>query len=236
MTAAAGGGPEREWSPVRARVSAALGMVVVPLLPLLITGRWLWWEGWAYAAILMGSYAARRVLWERRHGPPSGAGPGRGRVQGYEPWGRLLAPILGAALIPVVAGLDVALDLSPSLTLPLRLAGLAGLVAGIWVSTMASVANPYFYGVEQIEAGRGHAIISTGPYGWVRHPGYAGTILAYLASPILLEALWAIVPALLLSLLALVRVAVEDRTLRATMPGYQEYAERVRYGLVPGIW
>jgi protein-S-isoprenylcysteine O-methyltransferase Ste14 len=236
MTVATGRGPDREWSPLRALVSAVLGMVVVPLLPLLITGDWRWWEGWAYAAILMAAYAARRVLWERRHGAPSGAGPDAGRVQGFESWGRLLAPVLGAALIPVVAGLDVALGLSPALALPIRLAALTGLVAGIWISTMASVANRYFYAVEQIEADRGHAIISTGPYGWVRHPGYAGTILAYLATPLLLEALWAFLPALFLSLLALVRVVVEDRTLRATMPGYREYAERVRHGLVPGIW
>lgn len=229
-------GPDREWSSVRAGVSALLGMVVVPLLPLLITGDWRWWEGWAYAAVLASSYGARRVLWARRHGPPSSAGRGPGRVQGYEPWGRLLAPVLGAALIPVVAGLDVAFDLSPSLAPAARLAGLVGLVAGIWISTMASVVNPYFYAVEQIEADRGHAIISTGPYGWVRHPGYAGTILAYLATPLLLEALWAFLPAFFLGLLALARAVVEDRTLRATMPGYGEYAERVRYGLVPGLW
>ncbi|MCK4963372.1 MAG: hypothetical protein KAS19_12835, partial [Anaerolineales bacterium] len=71
---------------------------------------------------------------------------------------------------------------------------------------------------------------------YVRHPGYMGTILFNLGTPIILGSLWTIIPAWIGALLILLRTWLEDRTLQAELEGYQDYAERVRYRLIPGVW
>jgi protein-S-isoprenylcysteine O-methyltransferase Ste14 len=82
----------------------------------------------------------------------------------------------------------------------------------------------------------GHKVIDSGPYAIVRHPGYSFGLLLFLGMPLALSSLWALVPAILLCSLLVARTILEDRTLRQELPGYQEYARRVRYRLVPGIW
>jgi protein-S-isoprenylcysteine O-methyltransferase Ste14 len=79
-------------------------------------------------------------------------------------------------------------------------------------------------------------VIDTGPYAVVRHPGYALCYPLFLGIPLALGSLWALVPAILLFPLFVTRTVWEDRTLRAELPGYEEYAQRVRFRLVPGVW
>jgi protein-S-isoprenylcysteine O-methyltransferase Ste14 len=96
--------------------------------------------------------------------------------------------------------------------------------------------NPFFSAVARIQDDRGHAVVSAGPYRWVRHPGYASSVLATLCGPVLLAAPWALVPAGLTVLVLAVRTAREDRMLRRELPGYEEYAARTRYRLLPPVW
>jgi protein-S-isoprenylcysteine O-methyltransferase Ste14 len=70
----------------------------------------------------------------------------------------------------------------------------------------------------------------------VRHPGYAASIPAYLAVPVLLGSAWGVVPALVGAAIFVLRTAREDRTLHEKLPGYREYAARVRWRLLPGVW
>jgi protein-S-isoprenylcysteine O-methyltransferase Ste14 len=79
-------------------------------------------------------------------------------------------------------------------------------------------------------------VCRTGPYRFVRHPGYAGFILQALSMPLLLGLLWALIPGAAVAALMIVRTAFEDRTLQAELSGYEEYVRDVRYRLVPGIW
>lgn len=88
----------------------------------------------------------------------------------------------------------------------------------------------------RIQTDRGHQVVSSGPYAYVRHPGYLGAALGMIGIPLLLDSLWALFPVLLVLILGLVRTALEDRTLLAELPHYKEYAKRVRYRLIPGIW
>ena len=78
--------------------------------------------------------------------------------------------------------------------------------------------------------------MTTGAYRYMRHPMYAGTILMGIAIPLALGSWWALVPGLLLALTFVGRTVQEDRALRQGLPGYAEYAQQVRYRLVPGIW
>lgn len=102
----------------------------------------------------------------------------------------------------------------------------------MWVFRENSFAAP----VVKLQAERAQHVISTGPYAHVRHPMYSGMILFFTGLPLLLGSWWglAMVP-LLLALIA-VRIAIEERTLREGLPGYAEYAARVRYRLLPGVW
>jgi protein-S-isoprenylcysteine O-methyltransferase Ste14 len=98
------------------------------------------------------------------------------------------------------------------------------------------LANRFFSAVVRIQTDRGHVVVSDGPYRVMRHPGYAGGMLSYLASPLLLSSLWMFIPAVLTVAAMVARTALEDRTLRAELPGYADYARRVRYRLLPGLW
>jgi len=88
----------------------------------------------------------------------------------------------------------------------------------------------------RLQSDRGHSVISSGPYRWVRHPGYAGALLAYLFVPVLLDSLWAFIPTMITVGLYVVRTALEDRFLQQNLDGYRDYATRVRYRLLPGVW
>jgi len=97
-------------------------------------------------------------------------------------------------------------------------------------------ANRFFSAVVRIQEERGHAVASGGPYRFVRHPGYVGMIAQFLVTPLTLGSLWALMPAGIAVGLYVWRTALEDRTLREELAGYQDYAARVRYRLLPGIW
>jgi protein-S-isoprenylcysteine O-methyltransferase Ste14 len=104
------------------------------------------------------------------------------------------------------------------------------------VIALAMYMNRFFSMTVRIQTERGHTVVDTGPYGTVRHPGYVGMLLFYAAVPFVLGSRWALVPAVFTVMLLIVRTALEDRTLRAELPGYTDYAARVHYRLLPGVW
>jgi protein-S-isoprenylcysteine O-methyltransferase Ste14 len=83
---------------------------------------------------------------------------------------------------------------------------------------------------------RGHHVVASGPYGWIRHPGYAGALLTYLATPFFLDSRWALLPAMFITIVLIVRTSLEDKTLQNELEGYRSYAEQVRYRFLPGVW
>lgn len=213
-------------------------LIVIPMLPLIISGRWGWWEAWAYVLVSAVGFVLSRWLAARRH-PDLIAERARFMQQDdAKPWDRLLAPLvaLGSVVILVVAGLDARLGWSPPFDLSVRLAGLAGVIAGYVLGSYALMENRFFSGMVRIQRDRGHRVVSGGPYRWVRHPGYAGAIATYLALPPLLHSMWAWLPALALAAVLIVRTHLEDATLQGELEGYQDYAARVRYRLLPGVW
>jgi len=79
-------------------------------------------------------------------------------------------------------------------------------------------------------------VATTGPYRYVRHPGYVGFIVSFFGTALALGSLWAIIPAGLIACLLVARTTLEDRALQDELPGYNDYVQRVRYRLLPGIW
>jgi protein-S-isoprenylcysteine O-methyltransferase Ste14 len=96
--------------------------------------------------------------------------------------------------------------------------------------------NAFLAECVRIQTERGHTVCSTGPYRIVRHPMYVGVILTIVGIPVLLGSLFGLIPAGLIAALFILRTALEDRTLRAELPGYADYARTVRWKLVPGVW
>jgi protein-S-isoprenylcysteine O-methyltransferase Ste14 len=101
-----------------------------------------------------------------------------------------------------------------------------------WVMRENSFAAP----VIKLQAERGHRVVSTGPYAWVRHPMYSGTVLFFVGMPLLLGSWWGVALSPLFIVLFAVRAGIEERTLLAGLAGYADYAARVRYRLLPGVW
>ncbi|MFQ5824525.1 MAG: methyltransferase family protein [bacterium] len=118
----------------------------------------------------------------------------------------------------------------------MQVSALVVFVFGHAIAFWAMVANKFFSTFVRIQTERGHHVVTDGPYAWVRHPGYTGTILSAIALPISLGALWALIPAFIGACLFVVRTLREDRTLTDELNGYREYTSRVRWRLVPGLW
>jgi len=163
----------------------------------------------------------------------------RARFRGKRDLDRALAGVMalyGPAGICIVAGLDVRFGWSPGIPLALLIAALAVMVLGSLLTTWAMASNRFFYGILRIAKDRGHTVATSGPYRYVRHPGYVGIIAFDLAMPLILGSLWALIPAGLTTCIIILRTALEDRALHEELEGYREYAQRVRYRLLPGVW
>jgi protein-S-isoprenylcysteine O-methyltransferase Ste14 len=143
---------------------------------------------------------------------------------------------LGGFALPLVCGLDERFAWSLHYTDSVKLVALAAFIWGLVFSSWALVVNPFFSGTVRIQTDRGHRLVTAGPYQVVRHPGYGGGLLVYLATPVLLDAAWAFIPAIVLAAALLVRTNLEDRILRGKLSGYEEYTRQVRYRLVPWVW
>jgi len=136
----------------------------------------------------------------------------------------------------VAAGLDAGRFGLSDMPVALRVLGWLGLVAAFALVWWVMASNPFLSRMVRIQDERGHVVVTTGPYNYVRHPMYVGTITAIFCIPLVLGSFWALIPAVLIDILFVVRTAMEDRTLMEELPGYKEYASRVRYRLFPIIW
>ena len=147
----------------------------------------------------------------------------------------LMMPFLLGQLI--VAGLDVGrFGWSGPVPLVVHGTGLLFYVSGIVLAMRALVVNRFFSPVVRIQEERGHRLITEGPYRFVRHPGYAGMLLSFLGSGLVLGSWWSLLPLIPVVVLILRRTILEDHYLRKHLEGYVGYAERVRYRLLPGVW
>ncbi len=224
------------WRPV---VQFILFVVLLPFVLFLAAGRFDWPIAWVYVTLhVLSAFASRLItlrinpeLWvERARSLDAKQG---------KSWDRplvLLAAIIGPLAVWIVAGLDERWGWSPDLSLLLQVAATLLVVLGYAIGTWAMATNAYFSGIVRVQDDRGQTVIQTGPYRFVRHPAYAGGLLCYLAMPIMLDSLWALIPAVLTIAVVCLRTHLEDRTLAAELPGYADYARRTRYRLVPGIW
>lgn len=117
-----------------------------------------------------------------------------------------------------------------------QVAGAIVLLLGIWICTLTMMENSFAAPVVKIQDERGQRVITTGPYSYVRHPMYAGAIVFFAGTALLLGSWWGLVSVLAFIVLLAIRTFIEEKTLRTGLRGYDEYAARVRYKLIPMVW
>lgn len=230
---------QRKVATPRVILQLLVFLIIAPMLPILISWRWVWWQAWAYMGVNLLGFLASRALAARRH-PDILAERARSLQHAdTKPWDKILSPLvgLGGALLPLVAGLDARLGWTrQGFSLTAEIIALVFIVAGFAFGSWALVENRFFSGVVRIQTDRGQTVVDSGPYRFLRHPGYAGALLTYISTPILLNSLWTYLPAAFLAIVLCIRTSLEDRTLLEELPGYKEYAKLTRFRLLPGIW
>jgi protein-S-isoprenylcysteine O-methyltransferase Ste14 len=217
-------------------VREVMGVLLVAATLFIAAGRLDWWQGWALVGIYAVWSAANALILIPRD--PELLIERASRRKDAATWDTLILSMIGLTTIAkhIVAGLDVRWEWTAQMPLALQIGALVIAALGYALGTWAMASNPFFSLVNRIQEDRGHAVATGGPYQFVRHPAYIGTIVFELATPILLGSLWALIPGGLIALFTIIRTALEDKMLHQGLLGYAEYAQRVRYRLLPGIW
>jgi protein-S-isoprenylcysteine O-methyltransferase Ste14 len=198
-----------------------------------------WWQGWFYSALIVVAGMGPRMWAEKRH-PGLMAERGKfGKTQNVKSWDKVLAPLMAVSIsfpLFIVAGLDHRFGWSPVFPTWLNILGFTLIVLGYTFAGWALVENRFFSSVVRIQTDRGHMVCDSGPYRIVRHPGYAGNIISLPGILLALGSVWTIIPVIVALIIAVIRTVLEDKTLQEELPGYREYACRVRYRLIPCVF
>ena len=214
-------------------IGSPLMLIALVFVP---AGRIDWLPGWVFIGIVTAVFVTSAVVLEWVNPVIYRA---RSRFQpGTKRWDLVLVPIILAAMVLEVplAALDSGRMLWSAVPLWMVLFGYVLLVGGIAVTTWAQAFNPFFEPGVRIQHERGQRVVSSGPYAFIRHPGYTAAIAMFLGLALALASWWALIPAALASGLLVLRTSWEDQLLEAELSGYSDYARRIRFRLVPGLW
>jgi protein-S-isoprenylcysteine O-methyltransferase Ste14 len=213
--------------------------VSIPLTLLVCGGDFGWWQAWIYSLFIVGVGIGSRIWAERRHPGLTAERQDIEKMKGAKAWDKVLAPLMALSVgFPpvIVAGLDHRNGWSSLFPLWLGLLGFILILLGYAFAGWAFVENRFFSSVVRIQTDRGHGVCDSGPYRILRHPGYSGNILPLIGIVLALNSVWTLIPAVVALVITVVRTELEDRTLQEELPGYVEYARRVRYRLIPWIY
>jgi len=213
-----------------------LGYLAILSTMFLLAGRIDYWQGWVYGAsglmvllVIAILFCNKTDLIQERLKP----GPGT------KWWDKVFYACYLPTLLAifVVASLDAGRFRSTP-PLPLAVYSVGYLLMGFAyvMSFWAMWTNRFFSSVVRIQADRGHYVIQDGPYRFVRHPGYVGGMTLVLSIAVVLGSLWALIPSGMVVMLLVVRTALEDTALQRELPEYSDYAKKVQYRLLPGVW
>jgi protein-S-isoprenylcysteine O-methyltransferase Ste14 len=232
----------KKTSPVPAKVwlkrifAIILLIVIMDALLFGAAGRLDWFGAW----LLTGLYLAFLlivVVWATRKAP--GLMEERSRMaENVKSWDKIITWVYTVFLLGmlVVAGLDAGRFRWSVMPVALQIFGVILLIfAGAVIWWVMSV-NYFLSRYARIQDDRGQQVITEGPYRYVRHPMYAMLVPFMFGIAFVLGSWWALVPAGMIGVLYILRTALEDRMLQEELPGYREYAQKVRYRLFPGIW
>ena len=217
-------------------IQLAMQILFLAAVLFISSGRLDWVAAWVYLGLFVFGLAVNGyVLYRENPELIAERAEVRGETKGWHQVVSICILLAGVGLL-LVAGLNTRFGWPPQVPAFLQMLALVPMLMGYAFSSWAMITNSFFAPTVRIQDERGHAVVSDGPYGWVRHPGYAGWSLALITTPLVLGSFWALVPGILAATLLVVRTVLEDRFLREELDGYAEYAQRVRYRFVSGIW
>jgi protein-S-isoprenylcysteine O-methyltransferase Ste14 len=220
-------------------VGSLITYLLIPVV-LFISGWDLgWWQGWLYSAMIVVAGIGPRLWAEKRHPGLLAERVKFGKAQDVKSWDKVLAPLMAVSLsfpLFIVAGLDHRFGGSTVFPTWLNILGFILILLGYTFAGWAMVENRFFSTIVRVQTDRGHRVCDSGPYRIVRHPGYAGNILALPGIVLALGSVWTIIPVIIALIIAVIRTALEDKTLQEELQGYRDYARRVRYRLIPGVF
>jgi protein-S-isoprenylcysteine O-methyltransferase Ste14 len=231
--------PEVKRTRIAMLLRAVFSLVVFDLLlglGLFLSAGDLWWpNGWLFIAVFTAlTIPSIAYLW--RVNPDIFVA--RSKIHGgSKGWDLVLVALLVLAFFSIfpLTGLDHRFDWSavaPWLVAVGYVLTVVGYLGSIWVYATNKFAEP----TVRIQTERQQTVVSTGPYAIVRHPLYMWSFLIMFGFPLALGSYLALIPGAIAAIVLVVRTAIEDRTLQAELEGYKEYARRVRYRLIPGVW
>jgi protein-S-isoprenylcysteine O-methyltransferase Ste14 len=228
--------PRLERSGINRILQILFSIVLMGAMLFLTAGRIDWPAAW----IFLGTYALTVLtvgIWVARKHPD--VINERGKIaHNAKSWDKVLMMIYTVMLFILfgVAGLDAGRYGGSAIPLAVQVTGYAGFLLATAVTYWAMAVNPFLATIVRIQADRGHYVVTSGPYRYVRHPMYAMMFFMWPGIALALGSWWALPPAAVIVIVFVIRTALEDKTLQAGLPGYAEYAQHTRYRLVPGVW
>jgi protein-S-isoprenylcysteine O-methyltransferase Ste14 len=213
--------------------------LLIPLILLICGGELGWWQAWLYSILILAAGIGGRMWAEQRHPGLTAERQNIKNIQNAKAWDKVLAPLMAVSVVfpmVIVAGLDHRYNWSSEFPLWLIVIGFILISLGYAFGAWALSENRFFSSVVRVQMDRGHVVCDSGPYRFVRHPGYAGSILALFGIVLALGSVWTLIPAAMATIIAVIRTELEDRALQEELRGYRDYAQRVRYRLFPGMY
>jgi protein-S-isoprenylcysteine O-methyltransferase Ste14 len=220
-------------------ILAFLYILIFPALILILSGNLTWPEGWLFSiwfillcfSTVLYLYKKDPALLEERYQKP-----GTGNQEGWDRY-VVYGIVIGFTLWIVTMPLDAQrFGWSPAFPLWLHVIGGAGLAGSFFLFFRSFTDNTFLSPLVRIQEDRKQQVVSTGVYGFVRHPMYLGAILMFIGTPMLLGSLYGVLVGCALTVLLMARIRGEEAMLNRDLAGYQEYARHVRYRLIPFIW
>lgn len=223
----------RQW------IRLVVAYLLIPLILFICSADLVWWQAWLYSILILAAGIGGRMWAEQRHPGLTAERQNIENIQNAKAWDKVLAPLMAVSLVfpmVIVAGLDHRYSWSPEFPLWLIVIGFILISLGYAFAAWALAENRFFSSVVRIQTDRGHVVCDSGPYRFVRHPGYAGNILPLFGIVLALGSAWTLIPTAVALIITVIRTVLEDQTLQEELPGYRDYARRVRYRLIPGIY
>ena len=221
----------------RVIIRLILGYVLMAAFLFIPAGSIYWIEAWIYI-ILQFSFSIATFLWLRKNNPEllrERMGLVKREVKSWDKVLMISTTPFFFALI-VIPGLDAVRFHWSFISGEVKMLGTIGIFFSLTLFFVVIRENTFLSNVVRIQEERGHCVITTGPYRFVRHPMYVAVITLFFAIPVALGSLYGIIPAGFLAVGIIIRTSLEDKILQRELSGYKEYTQETKYRLLPGVW
>ena len=210
--------------------------LLVALFLFVSAGTFAYWQGWVFLGVFGVAIAVFMAYGMLRD--PNMLKERSQKAKNVKHWDTVILNIYTVFLVimMVVAPLDGGRFHWSHVPLWVNLLGSGLMIPSFALLMWVTATNTYLSRYVRIQDDRGHQVVTSGPYRFVRHPMYSSNILFFPSIPLLLGSWWALIPAAIIMALFTLRTYLEDKTLQAELPGYKEYAQKTRYRMVPGVW